>query len=95
MVLLTVCLAGLPLVTSAELTFPERELELNARPSDEKVSFVFNFSNGGENTVNIEDVNVSCACLSAKITIPVSKASSVRAGNGWRPALIAPWKGAS
>jgi len=65
-VLLTVCLAGLPLVASGKLIFPERELELNAKPSDEKVSFVFSFSNGGENTVNIEDVNVSCSCLSAK-----------------------------
>ncbi len=64
--LLTVFFAGLPLVASGGLTFSERNIELSSSPSDEKVSFVFNFSNDGENAVHIEDVNVSCACLSAK-----------------------------
>ncbi len=64
--LLIVFLAGLPLIASGALTFSERNIELSSNPSDEKVSFVFNFSNDGKDTVHIEDVNVSCACLSAK-----------------------------
>ena len=64
--LLTVFFVGLPMVASGGLTFSEREIELSSKPSDEKVSFVFHFSNNGEQSVLIEDVNLSCACLSAK-----------------------------
>jgi hypothetical protein len=64
--LLTFFLAGLPLVASGGVTFSERNIELNSKPADEKVSFVFNFINDGKDTVHIEDVHVSCACLSAK-----------------------------
>lgn len=64
--LLTVFFAGLPMVASGGLSFSERKIELSSKPSDEKVSFIFHFTNNGEQSVHIENVNLSCACLSAK-----------------------------
>jgi hypothetical protein len=68
--LLTVFFAVLPMVANGGLTFSERKIELSSKPSDEKVSFLFHFTNEGELNVDIEDVNLSCACLSAKTDKP-------------------------
>lgn len=64
--LLFVFFLALPMVASGGLTFSERKVELSSKPSDEKVRFLFSFTNVGKQSVDIEDVNLSCACLSAK-----------------------------
>jgi hypothetical protein len=60
-----------PVGASAELAFDKKEVQVEAKASDESLLIKFPFVNSGKVDATVKDITFACSCLSAKTNKPV------------------------